>query len=135
MRYAWEACDALLRDTPSVVGLRKPDGDPHARWDVAVIDGAYPECLLGILHGENVPTIMLNTVISGRSASSGRNRKPIDSRGYKLRSATFSISITTNSPGLYCRRDDFIPRLLIVCARAIRLFVTAEMLSEAIYRT
>ncbi|XP_020281155.1 UDP-glucuronosyltransferase 2C1 [Pseudomyrmex gracilis] len=62
MRYAWEACDALLRDTPSVVGLRKPDGDPHARWDVAVIDGAYPECLLGILHGENVPTIMLNTV-------------------------------------------------------------------------
>ncbi|XP_012223775.2 UDP-glucosyltransferase 2-like [Linepithema humile] len=62
MRYAWESCESLLRDTPSIVGLRRPDGDPHARWDVAVVDGAYPECLLGILHGENVPTIMLNTV-------------------------------------------------------------------------
>lgn len=64
MRYAWESCDALLRDTTSIAGLRKPEGDPHARWDVAVFDGAYPECLLAILHGESVPTIMLNTVIN-----------------------------------------------------------------------
>lgn len=63
MRYAWESCEALLQDAPSIAGMRKPDGDPHARWDVAVLDGAYPECMLGILHGENVPTIMLNTVI------------------------------------------------------------------------
>ncbi|KMQ96120.1 2-hydroxyacylsphingosine 1-beta-galactosyltransferase [Lasius niger] len=62
MRYGWESCEALLRDAASTAGLRKPNGDPRARWDVAVVDGAFPECLLGILHGENVPTIMLNTV-------------------------------------------------------------------------
>lgn len=63
MRYGWESCEALLQDAPSIASMRKPDGDPHTRWDVAVLDGAYPECMLGILHGENVPTIMLNTVI------------------------------------------------------------------------
>ncbi|CAK9806836.1 UDP-glucosyltransferase 2 [Anthophora plagiata] len=62
MRYAWEACEALLRDEISVSWLRRSEGDPRARWDVAVLDGAYPECLLGILYGEDVPTIMLNTV-------------------------------------------------------------------------
>ncbi|KAG7199417.1 hypothetical protein KM043_014046 [Ampulex compressa] len=62
MRYGWEACEALLRDESSVFELKKPHDGPLARWDVAVIDGAYPECLLGIVHGENVPTIMLNTV-------------------------------------------------------------------------
>lgn len=64
MRYGWESCEALLRDAASTAGLKKPDGNPRARWDVAVVDGAFPECLLGILHGENVPTIMLNTVIA-----------------------------------------------------------------------
>lgn len=72
MRYAWESCDALLRDAPSIAGLRKPDGDPRGRWDVAVLDGAFPECLLGILHGENVPTIMLNTVM-GRAFRTDRS--------------------------------------------------------------
>lgn len=63
MRYAWEACEALLRDEMSVSWIRKPEGNPRLRWDVAVVDGAFPECLLGVLHGENVPTIMLNTVM------------------------------------------------------------------------
>jgi hypothetical protein len=76
MRYAWESCDALLRDARSIAGLRKPNGDPHVRWDVAVLDGAYPECLLGILHGENVPTIMLNTVTDLSSEYKDR-REPI----------------------------------------------------------
>ncbi|KAF7405477.1 hypothetical protein HZH66_004383 [Vespula vulgaris] len=62
MRYGWEACEALLQDDVSVTALRKPDGSQHERWNVAVVDGAYPECLLAILHEENVPTIMLNTV-------------------------------------------------------------------------
>lgn len=62
MRYGWEACEALLQDDVSVSALRKPDGSQRERWNVAVVDGAYPECLLGILHDENVPTIMLNTV-------------------------------------------------------------------------
>ncbi|XP_053974062.1 UDP-glucosyltransferase 2 [Hylaeus volcanicus] len=75
MRYAWEACEALLRDELSVSWLKKPEGNPRARWDVAVIDGAYPECLLGVLHGENVPTIMLNTVAL-YSGSIGRQGNP-----------------------------------------------------------
>ncbi|XP_046749781.1 UDP-glucosyltransferase 2-like [Diprion similis] len=62
MRYGWEACEALLQDETSLNSLRKPEGDPRARWHVAVLDGTYPECLLAILHKENVPTIMLNTV-------------------------------------------------------------------------
>ncbi|XP_024940168.1 UDP-glucuronosyltransferase 2C1 [Cephus cinctus] len=62
MRYGWEACEALLQDNMSISNLKTPQGDSEAHWDVAVLDGAYPECLLGILHGESVPTIMLNTV-------------------------------------------------------------------------
>lgn len=62
MRYGWEACEALLQDETSLSALRKPEGNSRARWHVAVLDGAYPECLLAILHKENIPTIMLNTV-------------------------------------------------------------------------
>ncbi|XP_033336101.1 UDP-glycosyltransferase family 50 member B3 [Megalopta genalis] len=75
MRYAWEACEALLRDKTSVSWLRKPEGNPRMRWDVAVVDGAFPECLLGVLYGENVPTIMLNTVAL-YSGSIGRQGNP-----------------------------------------------------------
>ncbi|XP_015115366.1 2-hydroxyacylsphingosine 1-beta-galactosyltransferase [Diachasma alloeum] len=65
MRYGWESCEALLRDESSIAGLRRPEfssEDAPERWDVAVIDGAFPECLLGIIHRENIPTMMLNTV-------------------------------------------------------------------------
>lgn len=62
MRYAWESCEALLRDEISVAWLRRGEADSRKRWDVAVVDGAFPECLLGVLHGEGVPIIMLNTV-------------------------------------------------------------------------
>ena len=62
MRYGWEACEAVLRDKFSMMEIQKPEGNARAHWDVAVLDGAYPECLLGILHSQQVPTIMLNTV-------------------------------------------------------------------------
>ncbi|XP_057328398.1 UDP-glycosyltransferase UGT5-like [Microplitis mediator] len=65
MRYGWESCEALLRDESSVAALRRPDISENYEsnsWDVAILDGAFPECLLGILHGENIPTMMLNTV-------------------------------------------------------------------------
>lgn len=65
MRYGWESCEALLRDESSVAALRHPESNDNYEsntWDVAILDGAFPECLLGILHGENIPTIMLNTV-------------------------------------------------------------------------
>ncbi|XP_066588417.1 UDP-glucosyltransferase 2 [Prorops nasuta] len=73
MRYGWEACEALLRDESSVAGLRRPENYELGRWDVAVLDGAYPECLLGILHGQDIPTIMLNTVAlySGSTSRQG----------------------------------------------------------------
>lgn len=66
MRYGWESCESILRDETTVANIRKPvpfdnkSIDNH--WDVAVIDGAFPECLLGILYGQSIPTIMLNTV-------------------------------------------------------------------------
>ncbi|XP_012284570.1 UDP-glucuronosyltransferase 2C1 [Orussus abietinus] len=62
MRYGWESCETLLRDETSLTNVRHPEGNSGRHWDVAILDGAYAECLLGILHGENVPTIMLNTV-------------------------------------------------------------------------
>lgn len=70
MRYAWESCEALLRDEISVPWLRRGEADSRKRWDVAVVDGAFPECLLGVLHGEGVPIIMLNTVNNFTSAIS-----------------------------------------------------------------
>lgn len=62
MRYGWEACEALLKDNFSMSEVQRPEGNPRAHWDVVVIDGAYPECLLGVLHDQQLPTIMLNTV-------------------------------------------------------------------------
>ncbi|XP_011501450.1 PREDICTED: UDP-glucuronosyltransferase 2C1-like [Ceratosolen solmsi marchali] len=62
MRYGWESCEALLRDNFSLTEIQRPEGNPRAHWDIVVIDGAFPECLLGILHDQDVPTIMLNTV-------------------------------------------------------------------------
>ncbi|XP_034947118.1 UDP-glucuronosyltransferase-like [Chelonus insularis] len=77
MRYGWESCEAVLRDKSSVARIRRPDANENYQadtsWDVAILDGAFPECLLGILHGENVPTMMLNTVAlySGSIARQG----------------------------------------------------------------
>ncbi|KOC60367.1 2-hydroxyacylsphingosine 1-beta-galactosyltransferase [Habropoda laboriosa] len=95
MRYAWEACEALLRDKISVSWLRRPEGDPHARWDVAVLDGAYPECLLGILHGEDVPTVMLNTVaLYSGSISLQGNPSPWSVTPYFGKSVTQDMSFS-----------------------------------------
>ncbi|XP_031786686.1 UDP-glucuronosyltransferase 2A3 isoform X2 [Nasonia vitripennis] len=83
MRYGWEACEALLKDNFSLSEVRRPEGNPGARWDVVVVDGAYPECLLGILHDQHLPTIMLNTVAlySGSIARQG-NPSPWAIRPY-----------------------------------------------------
>lgn len=64
VKYVWKTCKSLLQNTTLLAALRKPGGDPHRRWDVAVLDGTHPECLLAILHDESVPIILLNTVIS-----------------------------------------------------------------------
>ncbi|XP_014216646.1 2-hydroxyacylsphingosine 1-beta-galactosyltransferase-like [Copidosoma floridanum] len=83
MRYGWEACEALLQDPFSVREIQRPEGSLRARWDVVVLDGAYPECLLGLLHGQQVPTVMLNTVAlySGSIARQG-NPSPWAIRPY-----------------------------------------------------
>nr|UEN71109.1 UDP-glucosyltransferase 50C7 [Meteorus pulchricornis] len=66
MRYGWESCEALLQDESSIAAIKRPDASGYnnsiLRWDVVVLDGSFPECLLGILYDENVPTMMLNTV-------------------------------------------------------------------------
>ncbi|KAK0163595.1 hypothetical protein PV327_007261 [Microctonus hyperodae] len=66
MRYGWESCEALLLDESSIAAIKRPDASANnistINWDVAVLDGAFPECLLGILYHENVPTMLLNTV-------------------------------------------------------------------------
>ena len=54
----------LYSEIITLAKLRRPDGNSSAHWDIAVLDGVYPECLLGILHDENVPSIMLNIVSS-----------------------------------------------------------------------
>ncbi|KAG9430925.1 UDP-glucuronosyltransferase 2C1 [Apis mellifera carnica] len=93
MRYAWESCEALLRDEISVAWLRRGEADSRKRWDVAVVDGAFPECLLGVLHGEGVPIIMLNTVaLYSGSISRQGNPSPWSVTPYFGKSLTQDMS-------------------------------------------
>lgn len=58
VRYGYEACDALLSDPVTWAAVRA-----QPRPDLLVLDGAYPECALGIAYRlRPAPYIYLNTV-------------------------------------------------------------------------
>ncbi|KAK7865317.1 hypothetical protein R5R35_007400 [Gryllus longicercus] len=58
VRYGYEACEALLSDPETWALVRS-----RPRPDLLVLDGAYPECALGLAHRlRPAPFIYLNTV-------------------------------------------------------------------------
>lgn len=57
VRYATEACDVLLSDPETQDFL-----DQRRKFDLLILDGAYPECALGFAHHFNAPFMYINTV-------------------------------------------------------------------------
>ncbi|XP_060532206.1 UDP-glucosyltransferase 2 [Cylas formicarius] len=57
MRYGYEACDVLLSDQETRNFMHSGE-----KFDLLILDGAYPECALGFVHHFKVPFIYINTV-------------------------------------------------------------------------
>ncbi|CAK1542973.1 unnamed protein product [Leptosia nina] len=57
IRFGYEACDAFLNDYETRSFLRS-----GRTYDLIILDGAYPECALGIVHRMKVPFMYINTV-------------------------------------------------------------------------
>ncbi|KAJ8927981.1 hypothetical protein NQ314_019509 [Rhamnusium bicolor] len=57
VRYGYEACEVLLSDTETKDFLYSGH-----KFDLLILDGAYPECALGFVHHYNVPFMYINTV-------------------------------------------------------------------------
>lgn len=55
LRYAFESCDAMLGDEETKeLGSRS--------FNLAILDGAFPECFLGLMHQYKIPFMYINTV-------------------------------------------------------------------------
>ncbi|XP_046968062.1 UDP-glucosyltransferase 2 [Vanessa cardui] len=57
IRYGYEACDAFLNDIETRSFLRS-----GRSYDLIILDGAYPECALGLVYRMKVPFMYINTV-------------------------------------------------------------------------
>ncbi|CAG9861575.1 unnamed protein product [Phyllotreta striolata] len=57
VRYGTEACSVLLSDSETRDFL-----DQRRKFDLLILDGAYPECALGFTHHFNAPFMYINTV-------------------------------------------------------------------------
>ncbi|CAH0560927.1 unnamed protein product [Brassicogethes aeneus] len=56
-RYGHESCDALLSDPETKDFLYS-----RQKFDLLILDGAFPECALGFVHHYKVPFMYINTV-------------------------------------------------------------------------
>ncbi|XP_054728631.1 UDP-glucuronosyltransferase 2A1-like [Anastrepha obliqua] len=56
LRYPAEACDSLLSDSATIDTLMAK------KFDLAILDGAFPECALGLVHRLAMPFMYINTV-------------------------------------------------------------------------
>ncbi|CAO1440524.1 unnamed protein product [Diamesa serratosioi] len=84
IRYGYEACDALLDDHETKDILNR-------KFDLFILDGAYPECALGLQYKLNVPFMYVNTV-GFYTGSTSRAGSPAP---YSITPA-FMISLTDN---------------------------------------
>ncbi|CAG4997159.1 unnamed protein product [Parnassius apollo] len=68
LRYGYEACDEFLNDFETRSFLRS-----GRTYDLIILDGAYPECALGVVYRLKVPFMYINTVgfYSGPASMSG----------------------------------------------------------------
>ncbi|CAH1159905.1 unnamed protein product [Phaedon cochleariae] len=57
VRYAYEACEVLLSDMETKDFLYQ-----RHKFDLLILDGAYPECALGLVHHFDAPFMYINTV-------------------------------------------------------------------------
>ncbi|CAH0386033.1 unnamed protein product [Bemisia tabaci] len=57
IRYGYQACKAMLSDTQTQHLLHT-----RRKFELLIIDGAYPECALGLAHHLKVPFMYINTV-------------------------------------------------------------------------
>ncbi|CAH2267507.1 jg22595 [Pararge aegeria aegeria] len=57
IRYGYEACEAFLSDYETRSFLRS-----GRSYDLIILDGAYPECALGLVYRMKVPFMYINTV-------------------------------------------------------------------------
>ncbi|KAI9583256.1 UDP-glucosyltransferase 2 [Glossina fuscipes] len=66
LRYAFQSCDAMLDDAETQTLLNR-------NFDLAILDGAFPECSLGLVHQYKIPFMYINTVgfYTGSIAKSG----------------------------------------------------------------
>ncbi|XP_030384691.1 UDP-glucuronosyltransferase 2C1 [Scaptodrosophila lebanonensis] len=55
LRYAFESCDAMLADAETKELLNR-------NFDLAILDGAFPECVLGMFYQKRTPFMYINTV-------------------------------------------------------------------------
>ncbi|XP_062715307.1 UDP-glucosyltransferase 2 isoform X2 [Aedes albopictus] len=54
-RYSWQACDATLEDKETMDLLGR-------KFDLLILDGAYPECALSLAYRLGAPYMYINTV-------------------------------------------------------------------------
>ncbi|XP_038212493.1 UDP-glucosyltransferase 2 isoform X2 [Zerene cesonia] len=68
IRFGYEACDAFLNDYETRSLLQS-----GRTYDLIILDGAYPECAMGIVYQQKVPFMYINTVgfYSGPTSISG----------------------------------------------------------------
>ncbi|XP_073845753.1 UDP-glycosyltransferase family 50 member B3 isoform X2 [Musca autumnalis] len=55
IRYAFQSCDAMLEDAETQALMNR-------NFDLAILDGAYPECALGMVYQYKIPFMYINTV-------------------------------------------------------------------------
>ncbi|EDV97379.1 UDP-glucosyltransferase 2 [Drosophila grimshawi] len=55
LRFAFESCEAMLSD-PDTMDLA------NRTFELAILDGAFPECLLGLIYQHRTPFMYVNTV-------------------------------------------------------------------------
>ncbi|XP_017840719.1 2-hydroxyacylsphingosine 1-beta-galactosyltransferase [Drosophila busckii] len=55
IRYAFESCDAMLGDAETKELANR-------NFDLAILDGAFPECIQGIIYQYKIPFMYINTV-------------------------------------------------------------------------
>ncbi|KAJ8915904.1 hypothetical protein NQ315_015518 [Exocentrus adspersus] len=89
VRYGYEACDVLLSDTETKDFLYS-----RHRFDLLILDGAYPECALGFVHHFNAPFIYINTVgFYTGSISLGGNPTPYSVTPFLALSLTDNMNL------------------------------------------
>ncbi|XP_034103166.1 UDP-glucosyltransferase 2 [Drosophila albomicans] len=55
LRYAFESCDAMLNDAET-------KDLANRTFDLAILDGAFPECVQGLVYEYEIPFMYINTV-------------------------------------------------------------------------